>query len=151
MMDILLIEEKNKKTNIYLANNELKVLNCRPIKFIEDLCLICGSTLSGRINAFNKIINSKQKACIMVSENIIFIPTMSIKNAECQYIQYNRIVRVKGIKNKTNILFDNGNKITVDCSYRTLQKQIKRCDLFVERLLENMTKNLDQIVNSELY
>ncbi len=151
MRDILLIEEKDKKTNIYLANGDLKVVNCKSIKFIENLCIICGSTLNGRISAFNKIINSKQKACIMVSENIIFIPTMSIKNVECQYIQYNRIVRVKSVGDKTMILFDNRTKKIIDCSYRTLQKQIKRCDLFVEKLLKNMTKNLEQIVNSELY
>ena len=79
-----IITYKDKTIDIYTYNNKYEY-NLTLVNFLNVLCLKNGSSLKGRIEAFNFIVNSYQKTPIIVSfdSSIILIPLYSIYNDDC--------------------------------------------------------------------
>lgn len=146
MQNIFMISNENNTTKLTFDNGETKYLNILPLKLLQHLCIINGSSLDGRVKSFKYLTTSRVKPCIMIKESAIYMPTMSSSNQECEYVLYNRIVWIRKEGYKSLVLFDNGYKLIVNCSYKVLRKQLKRCDLFKDKLMhENFLKPNDFI------
>lgn len=138
--EILAIYKKNSKTEIQTQSDTIVVSKVFQ-SVIEELCLLYGGSLNGKLAAFRHILHVKQKPCIYLSNDIILIPITSLKAPDCILINYKHVIACKSDAQQCQIIFDNGQKIWVNCDARTMKKQMKRCDLFQEHLLYQETLN----------
>lgn len=112
----------------------------RPETILEERCIQNGCTLEGREKAFRILTNSSQKAAVLVNEHQqdLWFPTLSKTCDTCQWISYFHVVKAFASADSTcEILCDNGRRETVNCSVRTIQNQLKRCRLFLQKINEN--------------
>ncbi len=147
MKNILMIKSFENGSKLYFDNGEVETIDIKPLKLIKELCIKNGSSLEGRIASFKHLTSTRQKPCVMIKDGLVYIPTFSFNNIECSYLLYNRIVWVKKDEHNCIVLFDNGLKLKVDVSSRTLRKQLKRCDLFKEKLLSKDNLDYKKIVS----
>ena len=133
-----IITYKDKTIDIYTYNNKYEY-NLTLVNFLNVLCLKNGSSLKGRIEAFNFIVNSYQKTPIIVSfdSSIILIPLYSIYNDDCILINYFNIKKFKYKDNTTIIYFNDGSIRNLDIDVRILRKQVKRVDQYLNLLKLN--------------
>ena len=133
-----IITYKDKTIDIYTYNNKYEY-NLTLVNFLNVLCLKNGSSLKGRIEAFNYIVNSYQKTPIIVSfdSSIILIPLYSIYNDDCILINYFNIKKFKYKENTTIIYFNDGSIRNLDIDVRILRKQVKRVDQYLNLLKLN--------------
>ena len=133
-----IITYKDKTIDIYTYNNKYEY-NITLVNFLNVLCLKNGSSLKGRIEAFNFIVNSYQKTPIIVSfdSSIILIPLYSIYNDDCILINYFNIKKFKYKENTTIIYFNDGSIRNLDIDVRILRKQVKRVDQYLNLLKLN--------------
>ena len=133
-----IITYKDKTIDIYTYNNKYEY-NLTLVNFLNVLCLKNGSSLKGRIEAFNFIVNSYQKTPIIVSfdSSIILIPLYSIYNDDCILINYFNIKKFKYKENTTIIYFNDGSIRNLDIDVRILRKQVKRVDQYLNLLKLN--------------
>ena len=133
-----IITYKDKTIDIYTYNNKYEY-NLSLVNFLNVLCLKNGSSLKGRIEAFNFIVNSYQKTPIIVSfdSSIILIPLYSIYNDDCILINYFNIKKFKYKDNTTIIYFNDGSIRNLDIDVRILRKQVKRVDQYLNLLKLN--------------
>lgn len=119
---------KGKKTEIWDQNSK-KIYSEPIIKIIEDNCIYNGSSLSGRQKGSVYLTGSSYKPPIVLSdtEEIILIPTHSVRNKSCAWINLNNILKYNEIDNKnTLIVFQNLTKITLNISYPIFDRQVMR-------------------------
>lgn len=112
----------------------------RPEEYLQEACIKHGSTMEGREQSFRKLTSSSQKAAVLVNErtNELWFPTVSKTNTDCQWLSYFHVVKAFPQKgNQSIVLFDNGLKAVLNCSSRTIQKQLKRCCSFLQQINEN--------------
>jgi competence transcription factor ComK len=136
----LIIEpDGNGGSILHHRNGRMDHIKESPISYIRTLCLNCGSTLEGRIDAFKEITATLQKACVLVSNatNEIYMPTLSMKNRDCIWILYNPVVKVVSAENGySRILFTDRTDRTVSVSSHVVKSQVNRCDLFINKIME---------------
>ena len=120
--DILAIIATKNGSKIILDNREI-VLNEYPTKIVEKLCLYYGSNLKGRIVGARECLGIGYKCPIIVSENKekIAIPTSSYKNANCDWIFLDSVLKYYNeSNNKLIIVLKNWVKISLELSLITL-------------------------------
>lgn len=108
-----------------------------PEAYLHQLCLMYGSTLEGRTQAFKELTHSVQKAGCLISESngIIYFPTLSAKDPACVWLNAKTIYSVKAIDMHHSLVnFFKGNKIELAINVRTVKKQILRCEQFEEAM-----------------
>lgn len=91
-------------------------------KFLNELCIENLSTFDGRINAVRIKHNIKSLVPLYVSNECLLIPTSSIRNYECVWINYYMIQSYDG--NEIKML--DGSIIEV--KKRVTDRQIKTCE-----------------------
>lgn len=91
-------------------------------KFLNELCIENLSTFDGRINAVRIKHNIKSLVPLYVSNECLLIPTSSIRNYECVWINYYMIQSCDG--NEIKML--DGSIIEV--KERVMDRQIKTCE-----------------------
>lgn len=124
----LAIVPQGKKTKI-IEEKHTKVTNEITADIIEKNCYYNGSTLDGRIKGSSYLLGSNYKPPIVINDslNIILIPTHSIRNSSCNWINLTTILHYTPTdKNKVLIEFINNRKIVVDVSYAIFDKQVLR-------------------------
>jgi competence protein ComK len=112
----------------------------RPEQYLAQACLKKGSTMEGREQSFRYLTSSSQKAAVLVDESArqFYFPTLGRNAQKCEWISYFHVVKAFGKKDGTcEILFDNGLRLGVACSVRTVNLQLKRCRLFLQKINEN--------------
>lgn len=134
---LLKYDASNKKSVAYLDDGKITYLENKPLKIIDDWCIHNGSTAFGRMKAFNVLTDSIQKPAVLISERsrIIFFPTLSKEDEECLWINDKKIIQTKAIDSiRTEITFNTGFKMTVDTNRRIIEKQMKRCKVFLSHI-----------------
>lgn len=124
----LAIVPNNQNTRIIEMKHEKKLKELT-IKIIEENCNLNGSTLKGRIKGSSYLIGSNYKPPIVVNEsnNIILVPTHSVRNEKCNWINLKTILHYWPLNdNKVKIEFINNKKIILDISYNIFDKQVMR-------------------------
>ena len=110
-----------------------------PLEILDYSCKYFGSSYPGRKDGSKEILNSSYKLPILVEDtrNIIFFPTSSPLDEGCSWISLSNIKDYRKVgNNKTEILFKNNKKITVDVSYYSFNNQVMRASR-----LESITRN----------
>ena len=139
-MNIILMKGTAKGCIIVDENGTEISIPQRPETILEERCIQNGCTLEGREKAFRILTNSSQKAAVLVNEHQqdLWFPTLSKTCDTCQWISYFHVVKAFASADSTcEILCDNGRRETVNCSVRTIQNQLKRCRLFLQKINEN--------------
>ena len=139
-MNVLLMKGTAKGCVLWDEQGKETSVAKRPEVLLAERCIQNGCTMEGREKAFRILTNSSQKAAVLVNEHHqeLWFPTLSRTCDTCQWISYFHVVKAFAAADSTcEILFDTGKKETVNCSVRTIQNQLKRCRLFLQKINEN--------------
>lgn len=118
----------NKKTKVIESETSL-LLEEGPSEIVANNCYLNGSTLEGRQKGSSYLIGTSYKPPIIINdkENLILIPTHSVRNKDCIWISLNNILNYYRTENSSVILeFKNHKKITLNISYSKFDKQVLR-------------------------
>ena len=123
---LALINEK-ERTKVYETDNSFYV-DKSANKIMEDSCEYFGSSLSGRQKGTFNLIGVSHKSPVIVEETkeIIFFPTVSPRQKNCNWISLNNIEKYYNEKGKVVIIFKNKQKIELSISYGIVDNQILR-------------------------
>lgn len=117
-----------KKTKV-IENERFQILNETPSEVVALNCYINGATLEGRQKGSSYLIGTSYKPPIIINDydNIILIPTHSIRNKDCSWINLNAILNYYHTKNNcVTIEFKNTKKLVLNISYTKFDKQVLR-------------------------
>lgn len=111
---------------------------CHPSLILKQACLLHGTSYLGAKESFMHLTKAKKKVpvCVSVMQRIIFIPTCSEKSDDCCYLQFERIEKVRSCEEGCCVIFKDGFDITLPLSYRTIQRQMQRCRLFLDLVMD---------------
>ena len=132
---IIPIDENTSK--IYEEEEEY-IIQKSSNSIIKYNCEFYGSSYEGRCIGTKALTGIKTKYPIIIEEsrNIIFFPTSSTRTKQSSWIALNKIDKYEQIKEKSQILFRNKNKIDLDISYYSLENQIIRAIMLKSKLYE---------------
>ncbi len=127
-----------EKTNILIPKKSMtEVIETEKTFIIEEEtldvimhnCFLNGSSLEGRQHGSAYLLGSSYKPPIILSEldNLIFVPTHSMRNLKCCWINLANILKYyPSSPEKVIIEFKDFQKIELNISYYILDKQILR-------------------------
>ena len=115
------------KTEVFEEDNHFfvdKLTN----EIMEDSCAYFGSSLAGRQKGTENLIGISYKAPVIVEESqeIIFFPTASPRNANCSWIHLSKINQYFRLGKKLVVEFKNGSRVVLDLSYGIFDNQVLR-------------------------
>lgn len=125
VIDMKYIQRSMNGIRIYDKNErELK----KGLKeFINSLCIQNLSTMKGREEAASIILNKKSVLPVYINEELLLVPTESVRNYNCIYFNIHKVLSFEYIENKkTKILFDDLTALEVPISMKKLQNQLLR-------------------------
>lgn len=127
--DTLCVLPIDEKSSFIYEKEDNFIVNMACVDIIKRSCLFFGSSFDGRKNASGNLLNANYKLPIVIEESnqLIFFPTNSIKNAKCIWISYNNFEGVDKIDNHfSRIYFKNNNKIEIEVASNIIINQIIR-------------------------
>ena len=116
------IDEKNTKV---LEENKSFIVNMNSMNIIKKSCEFFGSSYLGRKGG-TKYLTHKAPIIIEESKNIIYFPTTSPRLKECIWLSLKHIKDYKNNNGKSIVIFENGQAMTLDISYFSLDNQYLR-------------------------
>lgn len=128
---------KNSKTILVDRKGCVHTSNDTPVRLLKKACWQYGSGYDGAKDSFRYLTGAKRKIpiCISVMYRIIFIPLYGETSHQSLYIQYDRIEKVERLEKGCRILFKDGISLKVDCDARRVYHQLKRCSLYLDKVL----------------
>lgn len=133
---LLALYQEHEESVLIKANGSRSRIAKPPLRLLEDCCLFFGSTLQGRKEAAGKILHIQQKIPILLSEKkeILFFPTVSYQRKDCIWIHANAVASFHGDSKHTKLLFKSGDELHLPIAYRTIYRQMQRCEEFLTYL-----------------
>ena len=125
----LAIVPNDEESSLVLEDNDKYIVQNKPFQIMEDSCIYFGSSYKGRKEGSKAILGAEYKVPIVVEDtsNLIAFPTTSPYASDCCWISLKRVYNIYKIDNyNTKIVFDNGEEITVPCSFRSVENQMSR-------------------------
>ncbi|MDL4842469.1 competence protein ComK [Aquibacillus rhizosphaerae] len=127
---------------IVLEHNRKLFVKKTPIQLIKKACLEGGSSYDGRRSAMIYLTSCRRKVPIPIDPNkdIFAFPTHSPSQYSCEWIFYNHIRLIRSSINSMSnnpvcmITFKNGQQLTTESSYYTIEKQMYRTAMCMLRL-----------------
>lgn len=138
--DALLLEGHGNACTVLFADGSEKTLHASASQYLEEKCLAHGSTMEGRQQCFAIRMQARQKLPVLVSEtsNEIWFPLTSMKDPDVIWLNHGMILQAKTLSdNQCCILFVSGIAKEINCSARTVKKQMKRCHAYLQGFNEN--------------
>ena len=132
---LILVPISKDVTQIYDKDGVYKT-NSKAIDVIEKSCNYYGSSFLGRCVGSKSMLNMNYKLPIILDEvkEVIMIPTSSPNSNKCYWICLNNIEDYYKKGNKIVIEFSNKSIYEMDISYYTLENQILRATLLLNKL-----------------
>lgn len=121
-------EQGNLISKVIEVDGE-RYVDIPPIKLIENSCKFFGANLRGRQIGTRYVTGVTHKAPISLdpSNGMYFFPTTSPISSKCCWIAHSYVLNVDKLKdNCSEILFNNGQKITFEVSYGSMCNQVHR-------------------------
>lgn len=143
--DIVYYDPASEKTVIISETGRHGFFCGTPVQWLDQMCIAHGSTYQGRIDAFRTLTGTVQKPAVMISEmtHQMFFPTVSSKSSDCIWLCAERIFSIRTKDDQHSlVLFMDGNTIELAVSKRTLNKQLSRCEKFLE-IMRNSIRKLE--------
>lgn len=136
----------SKKCSKVIEENNNFIINDSTTNIIDHSCKFFGSSYNGRCDGTKNLVGFNYKSPIIVEESkeIIFFPTSSPRFDNCYWISLNNIKDYFKEGKQTVLLFKNGQKITLDISYGSLENQILR-----STRLESVLRKRKELQNVE--
>ena len=128
-LDTIALIYENNNTVVYEKNRNFVINNVIPNKVIKYSCEYFGSSFEGRVKGTNRLTGLTHKVPIIIEETneVIFFPTSSSRLNDCSWVRNKYIKNYKKvIDNKVELELINNSKITINCSYETINNQILR-------------------------
>lgn len=125
----LAIVPNDEESSLVLEDNDKYIVQNKPFQIMEDSCIYFGSSYKGRKEGSKAILGAEYKVPIVVEDtsNLIAFPTTSPYASDCCWISLKRVYNIYKVDNyNTKIVFDNGEEITVPCSFRSVENQMSR-------------------------
>ncbi|MRH44167.1 competence protein [Aquibacillus halophilus] len=125
-----------------LEDGEVFYVKKSPGKVIDLACKFFGSSLKGRQDGTRDICGITHKAPIAIdpSSGMYFFPTSSPQNPQCAWIAHSHIDQIiRSSIQETQIIFKNGQSVTVEVSHGSLLNQVQRTAQY-RYLLDNRIK-----------
>jgi competence protein ComK len=103
--------------------------------YLENWCLVHGSSLRGSADVVRHHLNITQKLPILVNPHggLFFFPTLSRDHPECIWINAAKVSKLKDLGSGTLVRF-HGGELELDIGIRSIRMQMKRCELLKSRL-----------------
>ena len=119
------IDEKNTKV---LEESKSFIVKMNSMNIIKKSCEFFGSSYLGRKGGTKYLIGITHKAPIIIEEskNIIYFPTTSPRLKDCIWLSLKHIKDYKNNNGKSIVIFENGQAMTLDISYFSLDNQYLR-------------------------
>lgn len=117
-----------KKTKAIESEHSL-IINETPVDVVSKNCYLNGSTLEGRQKGSSYLIGTSYKPPIIINDynNIILIPTHSVRNKDCMWVNLNNILNYyQNDSNNVILEFKNHKKIVLNVSFSKFDKQVLR-------------------------
>ena len=138
MIPLLIRSQPDRRTFLLYESGKQEVIEKSSLAYLEEECIRHGSSVKGRMDSFCQLVNAVQKPAVMISERsmITYFPTRSPKSPDCEWVCFNRILRVRRINGyETEILFLDGTECRVSAEVRVIKGQMSRCDDYLEILM----------------
>lgn len=132
----LIIERQNEGSLLTFCAHQTMHEDREPFHYLNDICIIHGSSAEGRIASFKKLTGAVQKACILISERSqqIYMPLLSERNPDNIWILYDAVISVKKSQNGCVVLFSDGTRREFFIDPRVIRLQMKRCKDFLDQI-----------------
>jgi competence protein ComK len=111
-----------------IEEDSVYFVNKPAVEVLNDSCKYFGSSYHGRSEGTKSLIGHNYKAPVLVQEknSIIFFPTLSPRDKDCQWISLNNIKEYARINKTTVLTFTNGSILPLNISYYMLENQLYR-------------------------
>ncbi|MEG0527291.1 MAG: competence protein ComK [Longicatena sp.] len=112
------------------------VKDIKATSFINEWCVMNGSTYEGRRKACAMRLQIHQKVPILISERTkdMMFPTRKVTTMECLWLNARGIDTIKRNGKHTIIYFLNGEQVEVAVEYRAIKREITLCSQYLEIL-----------------
>lgn len=104
------------------------------IEYVNSLCLKSLSTYDGRIKSVKKVLSISSLIPVFVNDENLLFPTESIRNYDCVFINYCRVLSIKKRGEEALVTFQDLSEIVVDVSFNRIKKQIEKCEIISQYL-----------------
>lgn len=106
------------------------------LRFINEWCMLYGSTYEGRKNACARHMHILQKIPILISERTLdmVFPIRNIRNRENMWINYRAVDTYVRCEKYTSITFLNGESKIVPADIRSVRREMRLCDAYLQIL-----------------
>ncbi|MEN1970233.1 competence protein ComK [Lentibacillus sp. N15] len=145
-MAILRQHKAGKTSTLIIEEQEEMVVEQSPTKVVDYACKFFGASLKGRQEGTRDICGITHKAPISIdpASGMYFFPTASPSSSNCSWIAHSHIDQVyKATKQRTEIVFKTGKKVTIPVSFGSVLNQIQRTAQF-RYLLDNRIRYLQK-------
>ncbi|AIO18707.1 ComK protein [Candidatus Izimaplasma bacterium HR1] len=124
---------KRATEGILVLDKKAKYLTKGLKQYINDQCIKNLSTFEGREQAARIILNLKSNLPIYVNDEIILFPTKSMRNYDCIYVNYHKVLSFReSLNGFTKIIFSDLTEIEVDASLVKIKRQLLRAQTIFE-------------------
>ena len=133
---LLWIAEWDNVTHVCAVNDYVRIKK-KCSSYLDALCHYYGSSYQGRKAMSAKFLHIRQKVPILVSskQELLLFPTQDMRESTCTWINYRMVKDVKKLgMYKTRFEFYNGSHISVEMDYRSAQRQIRFCFMFLYQM-----------------
>lgn len=137
MIFLLKFDQNSFSTYIKTQEGEYVVKGMKSEELIQKFCLLCGGTMEGKRKAICQRLGIVQKAPILVSERFLMLmfPLKEYNGVE-YWVNYRGIKAIKQYKYKQcAIVFNDQTSIMIHIDYRSIMRQMKRCELYFDVLM----------------
>lgn len=134
MEKLFILYSRNNETVMINSKGREKVVNKTVSEYLDYLSLCYGSSLEGRMKAFEFYtgVNRRKGIVISNSNKIYLLVTGSIKSNNVVLINYGHLLNYhKYDRKKTLLVFDNGLEYVVETDYRTIRRQMRNMHKYI--------------------
>lgn len=124
-----------------------------PLQLLNRWCIQNGSSVTGRITAFQSLTGYKQKPIILISERSqqLFFPTHGLKSNKCYWIHYQSVFQIHRFGDKTRIIFCDGSSLELAVDYRVIRSQMNRCQTYLQCLNQTQDQYIHQFIERVIH
>ena len=136
LTDVLCIQKTGYITKLLLKDGTAAYTDREPVSLLNEWCLLFGSTIQGRIDAYKAVTGHKQKCPVLLSSasRMCVYPLYGADNEDNIWLVYNQILKVSGNNTHTEIQFISGPVMQIGCDVRIPRKQMQRCREYLDLL-----------------
>lgn len=126
-LNTCLIKGENNKSEI-IETDKSYYVEKKPTDIINYSCEYFGSSLEGRIKGSKRMLGMLYKLPIIVEESneIVFMPTTSIRQSNCWWINIANIKNYKSKGDQVEVEFVGGKTCDIQLSYFSFENQLFR-------------------------